>query len=81
MPFGDADLRIRAEVQLASEHERDDARDVGLEGEPLQLVHQPDVLVEPLRNADRPFERRQLHLIVAPRRVWIRRSISRTAST
>ena len=60
MPFGDADLRIGAEVQLAAEHERDDARDVGLEGEPLQVVHQLDVLVEPLRNADRPFERRQL---------------------
>ena len=49
VPFGDADLRIRPEVQLAPEHERHDARDVGAEREPLQLVHQLDVLVEPLR--------------------------------
>ena len=59
VPFGDADLRIGAEVQLAAQHERDDARDVGAERQPLQVVHQPDVLVEPLGDAHRPFERRQ----------------------
>src|SRR5688572_31804728 len=40
MSFRDANLRIRAEVQLAAEHERHHARQVGAEGEPLQLVHQ-----------------------------------------
>ena len=68
MPFGDADLRIGAEVQLATEHERDDARDVGAERQPLQLVHQLDVLVEALGNTGRTFERRQLGVVAALRR-------------
>jgi hypothetical protein len=56
MPFGDADLRIGAEIQLATEHESRHARDVGLERQPLQLEHQRDVMVESLRDADRPLE-------------------------
>ena len=62
MAFGDADFRIGAEVQLASEHERRDARDVGAVGQPLQLVHQLHVLVEPLRHALGTIQRRQLGL-------------------
>ena len=48
MPLRDADLGIRAEVELAAEHEGDDAREVGLKREPLQLVHQLDVVAEHL---------------------------------
>jgi hypothetical protein len=38
-------------------------RGVALEGEPLQVVHQFDVLVEAFGNADRTLERREIDLI------------------
>src|SRR5215510_13721206 len=46
MSFIDTDLRIRPEVQVTPEHEGDNARQIRLEGKPLQFVHQPHVLVK-----------------------------------
>ena len=81
MTFGDADLRVGAEVQLASEHEGDDAREVGPERQPLQLVHQLDVLVEAFGDAGRPLERRAARSLLRFSTPEIRRSTSRTEST
>ena len=49
MALREADLGIGAEVELAAEHERHDAREVRLEREPLELVHELHVLAERLR--------------------------------
>ena len=54
MRLGHADLRVRPRTLLAAVHERDDARDVRLIREQLQVVEQMDVLVEALRNAGGP---------------------------
>ena len=53
MRLGDADLRIGPRAHLARELERDDARDVGLQREHLQVEHQLRVLF-PIRPARRP---------------------------
>ena len=55
--LGDADLRIRPLTELARQHEREHARDVGLIGHRQQVVHQPDVLLERVGHADRRVER------------------------
>ena len=52
----DADLRIRAIALLARELEGDDARDVRLEGQNLQVEHELRVVGERRGNADRPIE-------------------------
>ena len=54
---GDADPRIRPSAQLARDLERDDAGDVGLEREEVQVEHQPGVVVELVRDADRLLDR------------------------
>ena len=59
MALGDADFGIGAEVELAPQHERRDAGEVGLKRQPLQVEHQVDVLVESLGNPHRTIERRQ----------------------
>ena len=48
----DADGRIGPVAQLAADQEGDDARDVGLPGEELQVEHQIDVLLEGVRDAE-----------------------------
>ena len=58
--IGNADLRIRAAVQLAAQHEGEDPRDVGLPGQRGEVEQQPDVLGVRLGDADRPGEVRQL---------------------
>ena len=57
---GHADLRIGARAHLAAEHERAHARQVGLEGQHLQVEHQLGVLLERGRDAGRPLDDRQL---------------------
>src|SRR5215831_17248215 len=60
VPFGDTNLRICAEVQLASQHESDNACQVSAESKPLQLIHQLHVFVEAFRNSLWPIQRGQL---------------------
>src|SRR5688572_2498930 len=66
MPLREPDLGIRAEVELAAEHERDDAREVRLKREPLELVHELHMLAESLRNARRALERGQARVVAEP---------------
>src|SRR5262245_13423246 len=66
MPLREPDLRVRAEVELAAEHERDDAREVRLKREPLKLVHELHVLAERFRNAGRALERGQARVVAEP---------------
>ena len=66
MALREADLGISAEIELAAEHERHDAREVRLEREPLELVHELHVLAERLRNAGRALERRQPRFVAEP---------------
>ena len=51
-------------AQIAAEHERDRARDVALERQRHQVVHQPEVDVLALRQAERHVGRRLLHRVV-----------------
>ena len=60
MRIRDAELRVRPRALLASVHERDDARQVALIRQHLQVVEQLHVLVERVGNADRPIDIRQL---------------------
>ena len=53
MRFRHADLRIRSRALLLAEHERDDARQIGLEREHLQIHHQRQVIFEHRRRAQR----------------------------
>ena len=55
-----ADLRIGHAAELAAEHERDDARQVALIREHLQVAHQLDVIVVRRRDAGRVIDDRQL---------------------
>ena len=52
----DADLRIRAIALLARELERDDARDIRLKGQNLQVEHELRVIGERGGNTHRPIE-------------------------
>ena len=63
MAVGDANLRIRPVADLARDHERHDARDIGLVGQRHQVVHQLDVLLVVERHTRRT--RRQLQILVA----------------
>ena len=54
--FGDADLGIGAGAGLARQLERDDAGDVALQREHLQIEHQPRVVGVGGGHADRPIE-------------------------
>ena len=56
---GNADLGIGAVAGLARELERDDAGDVALERQHLQVEHQPGVVGVGGRHADRAVEVRQ----------------------
>ena len=58
--FGHADLRVRPGALLLADHERDDARQVGLKRQELQVEHQRQVVFEDRRHALRLFDRRQL---------------------
>ena len=58
MRLGDADLRIRPAGLLAAVHERDHPRQIGLVGQQLQVVEQPHVRLEPIRNTGRLSPRR-----------------------
>ena len=49
-------LGIGAVAQLAGELEGDDARDIGLIGQHLKIEHQPRVVGERCRDADRPIQ-------------------------
>ena len=76
-----ADLRVRSAAELAPEHERDDARQVGLVREHLQVEHQP--ARAPRRMSGMPG--RLVDATAVPRRsassaFWMRRSTSRSAS-
>ena len=73
MRIGHADLGVGAVAGLARELERDDARDVALQRQHLQVEHQPRVVGVRGRHADRPVEigqrivrRRRLGLLDAP---------------
>src|SRR5258705_3604993 len=52
----DADLRIRTIALLARELERNDARDIRLKGQNLQVEHELRVVGERRGNAHRPIE-------------------------
>src|SRR5262245_11916582 len=52
----DADLRIRTIVVLACELKADDARDIRLKGQNLQVVHQLGMVGERRRNAYRAID-------------------------
>ena len=58
--IGHADLGIGALAGFARELERDDAGDVALERQHLQIEHQPRVVGVGGRHADRPIEIRQV---------------------
>ena len=65
---GDADLGIGPVAGLAGELEGDDAGDVALERQHLQVEHQPGVVGVGGRHADRAVEVRQVRIRrVAPR--------------
>src|SRR5262245_34160712 len=60
MRVGDADLRIAAAAQLATDHERDHARQVALEREDLEVEHQLRVFFESRRDTGGLIDDRQL---------------------
>ena len=62
MGVGHPEVRIGAPAQLAAEHEGEDAGDVGLPREGDQVVHQPDVVLEVVGNADGAGQGRQLRV-------------------
>ncbi len=59
MRFRHADLRIGPWALLLAEHERNDARQIGLEREHLQIHHQRQVIFEHRRRAQRLRQRGQ----------------------
>ena len=58
--LGHADLRIRPRALFLADHERDDARQIRLERQQLQVEHQRQVILEDRRHALRLIHRRQL---------------------
>ena len=52
----DAKLRVGPRAELAVGHERGDPGQVGLVRDGQQVVHQRDVLLERLRDADRQLD-------------------------
>src|SRR5439155_9975129 len=61
--IGDADVRVRTIALLARELEGDDARNVCLEGQNLQVEHELGVVGERRRDSDRPVEVGRLVLV------------------
>jgi hypothetical protein len=62
--LGDADLRIRARALLLADHERDDAREIRLEREHLQVVHQREMVLEHGRDTLWLVHRRQFEILL-----------------
>ena len=60
--LGHANLRVRAGALLLADHERDDARQVGLKRQELQVEHQRQVIFEDRWHALRLLDRRQLEV-------------------
>ncbi len=60
--LGHADLRIRPRALLLRDHERDDAREIRLERQQLEVEHQGDVILEHRRHALRLIDRRDLQV-------------------
>src|SRR5262245_18737284 len=60
--FGNADLRIRARALFLADHERDDAREIGLERQQLQVQQQIQVILEDRWNALRLIDGGQLQV-------------------
>ena len=60
MRLGHADLRVGPRALLLADHEGDDARQVRLQRQQLQIHHQREVILERRRDALRLLERRQL---------------------
>ena len=58
------DLRVGARALLLADHERDHPRQVGLEGEELQVEHQLQVVLEDRRRALRLPQLRQLQVVL-----------------
>src|SRR5262245_801513 len=54
-----ADLGEGASADLPAEHERDDAREIALVRQHLEIEHQPDVIGERGRDAGRLIDERQ----------------------
>ena len=57
--LGHANLRVRTRALFLADHERDDARQVGLKRQELQVEHQRQVVFEDRRRALRLLHRRQ----------------------
>ena len=57
-----ANLRIRARALFLADHERDDAREIGLKRQELQVQHQRQVIFKDRRRALRLLDRRQFEL-------------------
>ena len=57
--IGNADLRVSAIARFARELERDDARDIALQRQHLQIEHQPRVIGVSGRHAHRSIQIRQ----------------------
>ncbi len=64
MRFRHADLRIRARALLLAQHERDHARQIGLERQHFQVIHQRQVIFEYRRSAQRLRHGGQLHVLL-----------------
>ena len=60
--LGHANLRIGTGALFLADHERDDARQVGLKRQHLQVEHQRQVIFEDRRHALRLLHRRQLEV-------------------
>jgi hypothetical protein len=58
--FGNANLRIRPRALLLANHERDDAREIRLERQNLQVEHQREVVFEDRRRPLRRLQGREL---------------------
>ena len=59
-----ADLRIGHAAELVAEHQGDDARQIALVGQHLQIEHQLDVVVTRRRDAGRMIDDRQILVVL-----------------
>src|SRR5262245_14541706 len=60
MRVRNSDFGIRSIRFFATNHERNHPREIGLEGQNLQVIHQPGVFLECGRDTVRPGQRRQI---------------------
>ena len=74
-----AALRVDRAAGVARIHHGGDARDLGAEGQHLQVEHDLEVFVEGFRNAHRRLRQLQIGRDCCSA-FWMRRSISRTSS-